>query len=109
MSDVPTLNEHDTTALDALMREHFGPAIDDASETEPLWTAPSELTQGVSPSLRGGGMLQFDSLDKVEFMMAVEDEFDVTLPDVIASLITNKAELRTHLATLRATRRASKR
>ena len=32
--------------------------------------------------------LGFDSLDQVEFMMTVEEEFDITVPDEVSDTIT---------------------
>jgi len=60
---------------------------------EPIYICQSQLA-------RAPGDLGYDSLDQVEFMMTIEEEFDITVPNEEAEKIT------TVRATIEAIRKA---
>lgn len=89
---IDKLNQDDESRLNQLFEDHYGPAVAAAPSTETMWKKGAVQT-GVAP-LQPGDM---DSLDKVEFMMAVEEEFHVEIPDAIAAQIDTRKQLEEYL------------
>lgn len=47
----------------------------------------------VTPEIKVGGELQDDSLDQIEIVMALEDEFDLEIPDEDAAIWKTVADV----------------
>lgn len=80
-----------TARVDALLVEYYGE--ENASEIqadEKIWQSGGTGKASPGPALICGDR---DSLDKIEFMMAVEDAFDLRIDDVIAEMLNTKADL----------------
>jgi hypothetical protein len=95
------MGEDDASRLDRLFEEHWGPAAAVAlTDHEELWTNRPMFGSGAGAT---GAM---DSLDKVEFLMAVEDEFDIEITDTVAQGLNTKKALIEYLGPVLASKNA---
>ena len=51
----------------------------------------------VQPDVAVGGSLEDDSLDQIEIVMALEDEFDIEIPDEVCSEWKTVADVFAHI------------
>ena len=58
-----------------------------------LGTAPDKVT----PEIKVGGELQDDSLDQIEIVMALEDEFNIEIPDEVCANWKTVADIFSHI------------
>ena len=58
-----------------------------------LGTTPDEVT----PEIKVGGELQDDSLDQIEIVMALEDEFNIEIPDEVCDNWETVADIFAHI------------
>jgi hypothetical protein len=84
---IDKMNASDRETLDSLYQEHFGPVIAAQADDLPIWVLSSP---GQPAQLHNGDL---DSIDRVEFMMAIEDAFKVEIPDEVAMPINSKQQL----------------
>ncbi len=58
-----------------------------------LGTTPDKVT----PEIKVGGELQDDSLDQIEIVMALEDEFNIEIPDEVCDNWKTVADIFAHI------------
>lgn len=90
--------------LRKLLEEHFGPTTAlEAKDDEALWRTVEERRAA------GGGTPDghLDSLDKVEFMMLVEEEFYLKINDEIAERLNTIGDIAEHIDLLIASKNAA--
>lgn len=83
-----------TTAdrIDSLFREYFGDDALTLFSSDEIFVDIGE--QGKPPRLRlPGDPTPLDSLDRVEFIMAVEEEFDVEIPEGEVPTLQRRSEV----------------
>jgi acyl carrier protein len=88
-----------TTTIDrvrALFEEHAGPAaLAEFGNDGSPWKTQAEVK-----SLGIGATDYLDSLDRAEFVMELEEEFGIDLPDSIAVHLTSLQDIADHLDVL---------
>ena len=78
------------TRLRGILAEHIGPAAEqETPDDKIIWKSASAGEEMVAGDL--------DSLDKVEFLMAAEEEFGIDIPDAIAGGIGSLKQIADYL------------
>jgi acyl carrier protein len=76
----PEIEQRVRTAIGQL----FGPAASEIAAETPLFDFKTERRKGTDLARIEGTMPDLDSLDQVELVMFVEDEFDIELPESVS-------------------------
>lgn len=88
MSEASTIDR-----IRAVFAEYYGPStLESVGNEGPIWAdhAPGRALQPHD----------LDCLDRVEFIMALEEEFDIEIPDDIAEICCTIAETSHHIAAI---------
>lgn len=86
--------------LREMLTEHFGPAaVEGLANDTKMWAQVPQNGFGVTGEL--------DSLDKVEFLMGVEEEFQIDIPDSLAQQMHSIDDIANYLDRILASRGTS--
>lgn len=92
-----------------LMEEHFGPATTQGlADSDKPWKEAAEraAARRAAGESNAGVTGELDSLDKVEFIMALEEEFDVEIPDSWAAMMESIDDMASFIDTTLASKNA---
>lgn len=93
----------------AIMEEHFGPGrTQGIGDDDQPWKEDEakRSARSAAGQSHAGASEELDSLDKVEFIMAVEEEFGVEIPDEMVTHLHSINDVAGHVDSLIATRDA---
>lgn len=88
MADMPVIDR-----IRAIFEEFYVPSALKKVENDGIIWADHASGRAMQPN-------DLDCLDRLEFIMAIEEEFDVEIPDDIAEICCTIAETSRHIATI---------